>query len=48
VRVFSRPDQIEKTSYALETAIKVLEFYENYFGIDYPLEKLGINRILFL
>ncbi len=44
VRVFSRPDQLEKTKFALSTTIKVLEYYEKYFEINYPLEKLGNNK----
>ena len=39
--MFSKPDQVANTKYALNTAIKILEYYEKFFGIDYPLEKLG-------
>ncbi|CAG2107133.1 unnamed protein product, partial [Medioppia subpectinata] len=39
VRVFARPDEIEKTRYALSTTITILEYYETYFEIDYPMEK---------
>uniref|UniRef100_A0A0K0DV16 Aminopeptidase n=1 Tax=Strongyloides stercoralis TaxID=6248 RepID=A0A0K0DV16_STRER len=39
VRVWSRPETIKSTKYALEAGIKVLEFYENYFDEPFPLEK---------
>lgn len=31
--------------YALKVAVKVLDFFEKYFGIDYPLEKLDMVAI---
>lgn len=31
--------------YALKVAVKVLNFFEKYFGIDYPLEKLDMVAI---
>lgn len=33
---------MNNTKYALNTAIKTLEYYEKFFEIDYQLEKLGI------
>jgi len=39
VRTYSTPDNIEYTDFALDTAIKCIEFYEGYFGIEYPLAK---------
>lgn len=39
VRTYATPDNVEFTTYALEIAVKCLEFYEDYFGIKYPLEK---------
>ena len=39
VRTFATPDNIQFTDFALETAVKCLEFYEEYFGIAYPLAK---------
>lgn len=39
VRVYATPDNVRHTGFALDTAIKCLEFYEDYFGIPYPLEK---------
>ncbi len=39
VRTYATPENVEFTKYALEIAVKCLEFYEDYFGIKYPLEK---------
>lgn len=39
VRTYATPDNVEFTSFALDTAVKCLEFYNDYFGIDYPLDK---------
>ncbi|CEF69449.1 Peptidase M1, membrane alanine aminopeptidase, N-terminal domain and ERAP1-like C-terminal domain-containing protein [Strongyloides ratti] len=39
VRVWSRPETVAHTTYALEAGIKVLEFYEKYFDEPFPLEK---------
>lgn len=42
VRTFATPDNIKHTKFALETAVKCLEFYNDYFGIDYPLPKCDL------
>ena len=39
-RAFSRPDEIQNTQFALETAGKALELYESAFETRYELEKL--------
>ncbi|MEI7631915.1 MAG: M1 family metallopeptidase [bacterium] len=39
VRTYTTPDNIEFTDFALDTAIKCIDFYEDYFGIEYPLTK---------
>ncbi len=39
VRTYATPDNVVHTKFALETAVSVLEFYNDYFGIKYPLEK---------
>lgn len=39
VRTYATPDKIELTQFALDVAVKTLEFYEDYFGIPYPLPK---------
>ncbi len=39
VRTYATPDNVTFTEFALETAVKCLDFYSEYFDIDYPLEK---------
>jgi aminopeptidase N len=39
VRTYATPDNVKYTQFALECAVKTLEFYNEYFGIDYPLLK---------
>ncbi|VDM38750.1 unnamed protein product [Toxocara canis] len=38
-RVWAREEALNQTSYALEAGINVLEFFEDYYGIPFPLEK---------
>jgi len=42
VAVYSRPNQCQFTDFALTTAIKTLEFFNDYFAIDYPLDKCDL------
>lgn len=39
--VYSVPEKKDHADYALDTASKLLEFYNQFFEIDYPLKKLG-------
>jgi aminopeptidase N len=39
VRTFATPDNIAHTQFALDCAVKTLEFYNEYFDIAYPLPK---------
>ncbi|VDM38748.1 unnamed protein product [Toxocara canis] len=38
-RIWSRKEAINQTVYALESGIKALEFYEDFYEIPFPLEK---------
>lgn len=42
IRTYATPNNIEFTDFALETAVKCLEFYNDYFGIAYPLAKCDL------
>ncbi len=42
VRAYATPDNVEFTKFALEIAVKCLDFYNEYFGIDYPLDKCDL------
>jgi aminopeptidase N len=39
VRTYATPDNAEYTDFALSTAVKCLEFYNEYFDTPYPLPK---------
>ncbi len=39
VRTYATPDNTKFTEFALDVAVRCLDFYNDYFGIPYPLEK---------
>lgn len=39
VRTYATPANVQYTDFALGVAVKCLEFYNDYFNIDYPLAK---------
>lgn len=43
VSVYAVPDKINQADYALDAAVTLLEFYEDYFSIPYPLPKQGMD-----
>jgi aminopeptidase N len=45
IRVCATPDKVGLTSYALEVAKFSLHFYDDYFGIHFPLKKLDLIGI---
>jgi aminopeptidase N/puromycin-sensitive aminopeptidase len=42
IRVCSTPDKVALTPYGLDVAKYMLHYYNNYFGIPYPLKKLDL------
>jgi len=42
VRTYATPDNYKFTDFALEVAVKSLEFYNEYFDIPYPLPKCDL------
>jgi len=42
IRVCSTPDKVALTSYGVDIAKYVLHYYNDYFGIPYPLKKLDL------
>ncbi|MGH0162220.1 UNVERIFIED_CONTAM: hypothetical protein FKN15_042193 [Acipenser sinensis] len=45
ISVYAVPEKWNQTHYALEVAVKMLEFYEHYFNISYPLPKQDLVAI---
>jgi aminopeptidase N len=45
VRSYATPGQAKYTQFALDTAVRALEFYNDYFGIPYPLPKCDMLGI---
>ena len=45
IRVCSTPDKIKMTHFALEEAQKTLHYYNDYFGMPYPMPKLDMIAI---
>ncbi|OCU02290.1 hypothetical protein XELAEV_18008052mg [Xenopus laevis] len=45
VSVYAVPDKTDQVKYALDSTVKLLDFYSNYYGIEYPLEKLDLVAI---
>ncbi|NXI29581.1 LCAP aminopeptidase, partial [Sterrhoptilus dennistouni] len=45
VSVYAIPQHLNQVEYALDTAVKLLEFYQKYFLMKYPLEKLDLVAI---
>lgn len=42
VRTYATPDNVQYTDFALETAVRSIDYYEEYFGIPYPLAKCDL------
>ncbi|MBP6005309.1 M1 family metallopeptidase [Candidatus Saccharibacteria bacterium] len=42
IRTYATPDKIKQTKFSLEIAKKVLDLYERFFEIPYPLTKLDM------
>ncbi|XP_028312600.1 endoplasmic reticulum aminopeptidase 2 [Gouania willdenowi] len=45
VSIYAAPEKWLQTHYALEVAVKMLDFYEDYFNIKYPLPKQDLIAI---
>jgi aminopeptidase N len=39
VRVYATPDKVGLTDFALDTAVRCLDFFEDYYDVPYPLPK---------
>lgn len=39
IRTYATPQQVQHTDFALDVAVKCMDFYEDYYDIPFPLEK---------
>lgn len=42
VRAYATPDNVGDTGFGLDAAVKILDFFNDYFDVEYPLEKLDL------
>ncbi|KAM9810647.1 endoplasmic reticulum aminopeptidase 1b [Neosynchiropus ocellatus] len=45
ITVYAVPEKINQTAFALDAAVKLLDFYDDYFDIPYPLPKQDLAAI---
>jgi len=45
IRIFTSPNKESQTKFALDVAIRAIEFYEEYFDIPYPMPNLDLIAI---
>ncbi|XP_072288736.1 endoplasmic reticulum aminopeptidase 1b [Eucyclogobius newberryi] len=45
ITVYAVPEKIDQTEFALNAAVKLLDFYDDYFDIPYPLPKQDLAAI---
>lgn len=45
ISVYVVPEKIDQASFALDAAVKLLDFYDDYFDIPYPLPKQDLAAI---
>ncbi|XP_055017294.1 endoplasmic reticulum aminopeptidase 1b isoform X2 [Boleophthalmus pectinirostris] len=45
ISVYAVPEKIDQTAFALNAAVKLLDFYDDYFDIPYPLPKQDLAAI---
>ncbi|CAB1425158.1 unnamed protein product [Pleuronectes platessa] len=45
ISVYAVAEKIDQTAFALEAAVKLLDFYDDYFDIPYPLPKQDLAAI---
>lgn len=45
VRVCSRPNSTSLLDYSLQVTVKIIQFYEQFYGIKYPLPKCDMVAV---
>lgn len=41
ISVYTPPPFVSQANFALETAIHIMDYFEDFFGVPYPLPKQG-------
>lgn len=44
-RAWARPEAVNQTEYALSVGTRILTYFEDYFGIPFPLPKQGTSSV---
>lgn len=47
-RAWSTPETVSQTALALQTGVDTLTFYEDFFGIKFPIPKQGLLIMSFI
>ena len=42
MRQWARADVVDSVDYATQIGVRILDFYDDFFGIEFPLPKLGM------
>lgn len=45
IKIWSRPHYVNQTLYAADIAPRLLHFFEDFFQIKYPLQKIDIVAV---
>lgn len=48
ISIYAVPEKLNQTAYALDAAVKLLDFYDDYYDIPYPLPKQGQYKYMLL
>ena len=46
VRICGREDAIAEMDYALDISTRVIKYYEDFYGVKYPLPKCGLLKLI--
>lgn len=44
VSIYTPPGLLSQANFALQSAVQVMDYYDEFFGVPYPLPKQGIFK----